>query len=193
VLEPEDAGPPPALPPDIEAQAAAVLKSLPSEGGSFVKASVDARAMSRLLGAALARGEGDAGTLDMFRELSRFVADYRSFGEEIGGVASRSSTPIPETMTLTTSPVIWRPEETTTFLVATGRSRAASLVVAFKIAQERAELASAFVMKHDVAPVVLAYDRRARKELYWSTCWKCPGEHGAVGLREGGRIAIVQY
>lgn len=189
----EDAGPAVPLPADVEGQATTALKTLPTELASFVKTSLDARAMSRILGASLARAEGDAGTLDMNRELTRFTSDYRLFGDDFGTVASRSSTPIPESMTLTTSPILWRPDDTSTFLVATGRAKNASAILAFRVENERAELVSAFVMRHDVAPVVLAYDRRARKELYWSTCWKCPGEQGAISPREPGRVAIVQY
>lgn len=182
------------MPSDSEQQAAAALKTLPTDNGAFVKTSLDARAMTRIIAAAVTRGDADAGTLDMARELARFVGnDFRFFGDELGGIASRSSTPIPESMTLSTAPVVWRPDDEHAYLVATGRAKASSVIVAFRLVGERAELASAFVMRHDVAPVALAYDRRARKELYWSSCWKCPGEHGAVAPREPGRVVIVQY
>jgi hypothetical protein len=46
-------------------------------------------------------------------------------------------------------------------------------------------------MIHEMAPVALAY-RKNEPDLWWTTCWQCPGETGHVSLRDDGHVVIVQ-
>jgi hypothetical protein len=138
---------------------------------------------------------GDGGLTPEQRDLSFAGSGDLRFYEpnDIGNVTSRSSTPA-DGYVLSPTPVMWTPEVGVTVLAATGRTKSAGFVAAFLVDEHGdPHLASTFVMQHDVQPVVLGFHPERRKELFWSSCWKCPGEHGAISVRDDRRVVIVQY
>jgi hypothetical protein len=127
-------------------------------------------------------------------ELSRLGEGIRFFElGDITNVTGRSGA-THDGITFTPFPVLWSPELGTELLVATGRSKTASFVVALHVLpHDKYRFASSFVMLNDAAPVVIAYEPSNRKQLLWSACWGCAGEQGAVSLREDHKVMIVQY
>ena len=99
-----------------------------------------------------------------------------------------------EGITFTTSPILWSPESGAELLVAAGRGKTMSFVVAlWTLPNDRYRFASSFLMLNDLSPVALAYEPAHRKELHWTSCWGCPGEQGSVSYRpEEHRVVIVQ-
>ncbi len=127
-------------------------------------------------------------------ELSRLGEGLRFF--ELGDIANVTgrSGATHEGITFTPFPVLWSPELGTELLVATGRSKSASFVVALHVLpHDKYRVASSFVMLNDAAPVVLAYEPSNRKQLLWSACWGCAGEQGSISVREDHKAMIVQY
>ena len=128
-----------------------------------------------------------------FPELSRISGDVRIFEGEVGVVTSRSHAAT-DGVSFTGSPVLWSPELGTELLVATGRTKNLSFVVALHpLPNEKYKLASYFLMLGDVMPVALAYNPLHRKELFWTSCWGCAGEQGSVSVREDHHVVIVQH
>jgi hypothetical protein len=94
---------------------------------------------------------------------------------------------------VTSKPLLWSPEPGAELLVATGRTKSMSFVVAlYPLSDDKYRLASYFLMLGDVAPVALVYEPSKRENLLWSSCWGCAGEQGSVHLRDDHRIVIVQ-
>jgi hypothetical protein len=127
-------------------------------------------------------------------ELSRLGDNIRFFDlGDITSVTGRSGASH-DGITFSPSPILWSPELGTELLVATGRSKSASFVVALHVLpHDKYRVASSFVMLNDAAPVILAYEPSNRKQLLWSSCWGCAGEQGAVNVREDHKVMIVQY
>jgi hypothetical protein len=97
-----------------------------------------------------------------------------------------------EGVSFTTVPLLWTPESGAELLVVTGHGKAASFVAAWWVLPgDEYRLASSFVMLGEVAPVALAY-RPEERNLWWTSCWQCPGETGHVSLREDRHVVIVQ-
>lgn len=94
----------------------------------------------------------------------------------------------------TVAPLLWSPVAGTQFLLLVGRSgKDASAVLAYHVIREGDyRLAASFVMKSEPGPVALAYHESIRPRLFFSTCWKCPGETGRLLYRDPDTIAIVQ-
>ena len=127
-------------------------------------------------------------------ELSRIGTELRYFtAGDIGQMTARSGADR-EGITFTTSPILWSPDTTTELLVATGRGKNMSFVVAlWTLPDDKYRFASSFLMLNDLSPVALAYDAKHRKELRWTSCWGCNGEQGFVSFRaEERRVVIVQ-
>ncbi|MBL8612256.1 MAG: hypothetical protein JNL38_33250 [Myxococcales bacterium] len=131
--------------------------------------------------------------LQSIPELGRISGDVRSFEGEVGVVTSRSHASA-EGVSFTGSPVLWSPELGVEVFVATGRTKNLSFVVAlYPLPNDKYKLASYFLMLGDVAPVALAYNPSHRKELFWSSCWGCSGEQGAVSIRDDHHVVVVQH
>jgi hypothetical protein len=127
-------------------------------------------------------------------ELGRIGSDLRYFTEgDVRAIAARSGA-AHEGITFMTSPILWSPESGAELLVAAGRGKSMSFVVAlWTLPGERYRFASSFLMLNDLSPVVLAFDSAHRRELKWTSCWGCPGEQGSVSYRlEDHRVVIVQ-
>lgn len=109
-----------------------------------------------------------------------------------GGAASSDATD-QEGFTLTASPLLWNPAPGEELLVVAGRAKKDSFVAAFyRLPQDRFRFASAMVFADDVGPFVIAYNPKVRERLLWSSCWKCSGEGGAIALRDGRRVVVLQ-
>jgi hypothetical protein len=127
-------------------------------------------------------------------ELLRIGSDLRYFTEgDVRAIAARSGA-AHEGITFMTAPILWSPESGAELLVAAGRGRSMSFVVAlWALPGDRYRFASSFLMLNDLSPVVLAFDSAHRRELKWTSCWGCPGEQGSVSYRlEDHRVVIVQ-
>lgn len=127
-------------------------------------------------------------------ELGRIGSEIRYFTEgDVRAMKEKSSTPH-EGITFVTTPIFWSPRSGVELLVATGRGKNMSFVVAlWPLGGDRYRFASSFLMLADLSPVALAYDPTRRKELRWTSCWGCPGEQGFVSYRaEERKVVIVQ-
>jgi hypothetical protein len=95
---------------------------------------------------------------------------------------------------ITTAPVLWNPVANDEVVVMALKGRNTSLVLAFyRLPGERYRLASSLVLKDEPGPVVLSFTSFQKKRVTWSTCWECPGDQGAVELRDGRRVVVVQH
>lgn len=94
----------------------------------------------------------------------------------------------------TVAPLIWSPVAGTRFLLLVGRSgKETSAVLAYHVIRDGDyRLAASFIMKNEPGPVALAYHESIRPRLFFSTCWKCPGETGRLLYRDPDSVAIVQ-
>ncbi len=126
-------------------------------------------------------------------ELGRIGSEIHSFEGEVAGVATRSSAS-KEGIVFTGSPVLWNPEAGIELLVATGRTKHLSFIVAlYPLPDGKYRTASYLLLLGDVAPIALAYDPHRRKELLWTSCFGCLGEQGSITIREDHRVVIVQH
>jgi len=95
-------------------------------------------------------------------------------------------------VTLSVAPLRWSPTFGEEILVFAARSRVGSWVAAVWVLPDGGwRHASSFLLRGDLVPLALAYGS-ARREVLWSSCWNCPGEHGAVAYTEENRVVIVQ-
>lgn len=127
-------------------------------------------------------------------ELVRLGHDLRFFTEgDVKAMTSRTGA-AHDGITFVTSPILWSPEAGAELLVAAGRGKTMSFVVAlWTLPGDRYRFGSAFLMLNDLSPVALAFESTHRKELRWTSCWGCPGEQGTVSYRpEDHRVVIVQ-
>jgi hypothetical protein len=94
----------------------------------------------------------------------------------------------------TVAPLTWSPVAGTRFLLVVGRSgKDTSAVLAYHVIRDGDyRLAASFVMKNEPGPVALSYHESIRPRLFFSTCWKCPGETGRLLYRDPDAVAIVQ-
>lgn len=128
-------------------------------------------------------------------ELARLGQDIRYYTDgDARNMVARSGASH-EGVTFATSPILWSPETGAELLVATGRGKSMSFVVAlWPLPDGKYRFASSFLMLNDLSPVALAYESRSRKELLWTSCWGCAGEQGSVSYRlDDHRVVIVQH
>lgn len=94
----------------------------------------------------------------------------------------------------TVAPLLWSPVAGTRYLLVVGRSgKDTSAVLAFHVIRDGDyRLAASFVMKNEPGPVALAYHESIRPRLFFSSCWKCPGETGRLLYRDPDSVSIVQ-
>ncbi len=124
-------------------------------------------------------------------ELARVGGDVAFFEPGDGTYLTRSRA-AHEDFVFTSQPVVWTPKEGVRGLVCAAHSKESSFVAAWaKTAGGRLRLESAFTMLGELAPIALAY-RKTEPDLWWTTCWQCPGETGHVSLHGDGRVVIVQ-
>lgn len=94
--------------------------------------------------------------------------------------------------TITVNPVRWSPTFGEDILVLGARSRVGSWVAALWVLPDgRYRHASSFLLQGDAVAIALAFGE-ARREVVWSSCWNCGGEHGAVSYTDENRVLIVQ-
>ena len=94
--------------------------------------------------------------------------------------------------TFTVNPVRWSPTFGEDILVLSARSRVGSWVAALWVLPDgRYRHASSFLLQNDAVAIVLAFGE-ARREVVWSSCWNCGGEHGGVSYTDENRVLIVQ-
>lgn len=127
-------------------------------------------------------------------ELLRLGSDVRYFTEgDVRAMTARGGA-AHEGITFLTSPLLWSPEQGAELLVAAGRGKAMSFVVAlWTLPGDRYRFGSALLMLNDLSPVALAFEPARRKELRWTSCWGCNGEQGFVSYRpDEHRVVIVQ-
>jgi hypothetical protein len=94
--------------------------------------------------------------------------------------------------TFTVQPVRWSPTFGEDLLVLAARSRVGSWVAALWVLPDgRYRHASSFLLQGDAVAIALAFGE-ARREVVWSSCWNCGGEHGAVSYTDENRVLIVQ-
>jgi hypothetical protein len=156
----------------------------PTKGGdvSFTKTTMDLKKVQKLLSA--------------IPQLAHYAKDVTFFNEDeaVKTVLSRGDGGVKPGPALTTSPVSWTPVPTEEVVVMALRAKTASLIVAFyHLPEDRYRLASSLVLKDELGPVVLSFTSFNKKRVSWSTCWDCPGEQGAVELKDGRRIVVVHY
>jgi hypothetical protein len=146
----------------------------------FRKSGIDAAALSKIVA--------------QLPELSRFTDGVRFYDPaDVANVTGRSGA-LHDGIAYSMTPILWSPETGTELLVATGRTKSTSFVLAlYPLPHDKYRVASTFVMLNDVAPVALAYEPTNRKQLLWSSCWGCAGEQGAITVREDHKAIIVQY
>ena len=98
----------------------------------------------------------------------------------------------PPELRFTTTPLLYSPEPGSDLLVVVGHTKSTGFIVALHVLPEgRYRVASYLYLQGDTAPVALAYQPN-QKTLYWTSCWKCPGETGRVSARDDHRVVIVQ-
>lgn len=129
-------------------------------------------------------------------ELAPYAKDLAFFAEEdaVKAVLAKGDAGLKPGPIVTTAPVLWSPVPTEEVLVMALRAKNASIIVAlYKLPEDKLRLASSLVLKDEQGPVVLSYTSFNKKRVSWSTCWECPGEHGAVELRDGKRIVVSHF
>lgn len=94
----------------------------------------------------------------------------------------------------TVLPLIWSPVAGARYLLVTGRSgKDTSFVLAYHVISDSSyRLASSFVMRNEPGPVAFAYHESIRPRLFFSTCWRCPGETGKILHRDPDSVVLVQ-
>jgi hypothetical protein len=99
-----------------------------------------------------------------------------------------------ESVEMSTAPLLWNPVPGEEVLLVSGRSgKDTSFIVAFhRLPDDRYRVGAAMVMKDEVGPVVLVYDKYVRQKLHWTTCWECYGETGNITWRSDNRVTITQ-
>ena len=95
---------------------------------------------------------------------------------------------------ITTGPVLWNPVANDEVVVLALKAKNASMILAYyRLPDEKYRLASSLVLKDEPGPMVLSFTNFQKKRVTWSTCWECPGEQGAVELKDGKRVVVVQH
>lgn len=150
-------------------------------GQAFRRVELDPKQLGEMLGAV--------------PQLARLKDGVRLFSEpdDVNAVRKRGNDAPLDGFTLTTSPIVWNPVGADEVLVVAGRARKDSFVAAFhRLPGDRYRVASSMIFADDPGPFVLGFAGYVRDKLLWSSCWKCSGEGGAVTLREGRRVVVVQ-
>jgi hypothetical protein len=145
------------------------------------KVTLEAKQVAEMLGA--------VPQLASLQDGLRFYAEP----DDVATVHKRGQRADLEGWTLTASPLVWNPVAGDEVLVLLARAKKDAVVAAFwRLPGDRYRLASSMVFQDETGPFALAYHGSIREKLLWSSCWRCPGEQGAIVLREGKRVVVVQ-
>jgi hypothetical protein len=151
----------------------------PTLGRPYEEVQMDKEELRRLL-------ESDPLTKDLADGASLFKPEAaatvlaRGPGESLG-------------FTLTTSPVLWRPDRGSVYLVIAGKSKdKRSFVLAYYATPKTKTLAGSFIMKNEPGPIALAYASSIRPRMHFSGCWGCPGETGKLLFRPPEELVMLQ-
>ncbi len=126
-------------------------------------------------------------------ELKRLGTDIRFFDEEQAKVSVGRAKAV-DGIEFATSPVLWNPEPGIELLVATGKAKSMTFVVAlYPMGGDKYRFASSFLFINDLSPVGLMFAKEHRNEMLWSSCWGCQGEQGAVQVKDDHKVMIIQY
>jgi hypothetical protein len=153
----------------------------PHQLAVFERANVDAQAVTKLLSA-------DPKTKDIAKDFS-FFRDPEAAETVISrGPGDRQG------LRFTVSPLLWSPVAGTRYLLVVGRSgKETSAVLAYYVIREGAyRLAASFLMENEPGPIAFAYHESIRTRLYFSNCWRCPGETGRILYRDPDMVSLVQ-
>jgi hypothetical protein len=129
-------------------------------------------------------------------ELSGLGAELRFFTAGDANAISQKAREDTTNVTFSPQPLLWSPDASVDILALTGRGKHGSFILALYPPAEATgpyKLASFLVFSADLSPVVLAYRATTRRELFWTTCWGCPGEQGGISFREDRHVVIVQH
>lgn len=153
----------------------------PVDGAVFERARLDGPAIVKLL-------QTDPLTAPLAKDLTLFAEP-----DAINTVLSRGPGDR-QGFDLTTSAMLWRPAVGVRFLVLAAKSgKTTSFVLAYHaLGDDEYALASSFVMKDEIGPVILGYSASIRPRMLFSTCWGCLGETGRVLFRAPDTVSIVQ-
>jgi hypothetical protein len=127
-------------------------------------------------------------------ELARLGTEVRFFTAGDANAVAQKGKDDAAGITFSAQPVFWSPEPSVDVLALTGRAKNMSFVLAL-YPQEGGSyrLASFMLFAGDVSPVVLAYRADRKRDLFWTSCWNCPGDQGGVSFRDDRRVVIVQH
>jgi hypothetical protein len=147
----------------------------------FERAKLDSAGAARLI-------ESDAATRAWAKDFTYFREPDAADTVVSRGPGDRQG------LRFTVAPLLWSPVPGTRYLLLTGRSgKDISVVLAYHVIRDdQYRLAASFVMKNEPGPVAFAYHESIRPRLFFSNCWRCPGETGKVLHREPDSVAIVQ-
>jgi hypothetical protein len=124
-------------------------------------------------------------------ELARVGTELAFFDPTDGSYIVRS-TADRQGISFSSQPILWSPEPGRQVLVVAARGKAVSFVAAWWLLPDGSyRLASTFVMMGEIAPVALAY-KPTERNLWWTSCWQCPGETGHLSVRDDHHVVIVQ-
>jgi hypothetical protein len=123
-------------------------------------------------------------------ELARAGPDVAFFEPGDGNYLTRSKA-AHEDFIFTSQPVVWTAKDGVRVLALSAHTKENSFVAAWTEVPGGLRLQSAFLMMNELSPIALAY-RKNEPDLWWTSCWMCPGETGHVSVREDGHVVIVQ-
>lgn len=93
-------------------------------------------------------------------------------------------------MHFTVSPLRWSPTFGEELLVLTAKSQVGSWAAALWVLPDgRYRHAASIILRNDRVALALAWSS-ARREIVWSTCWNCNGEHGVFSYTDANRVVI---
>lgn len=154
----------------------AAIESAPT----YRKATIDANKLSEVMSA--------------MPELARLRGGVRFFKDtDIKDVTDKAKSPPGEGWNIGVEPILWSPAPGTEIVVATGRTKSSSFVVALhQLPDGKYRLASSMIFANEQGPIVFAYQSNLKREILWTMAWGAPGEGGAVTYRDDHRVVIVQ-
>jgi hypothetical protein len=119
--------------------------------------------------------------------------DIKLFDPQDGSFFAHSDAPRAG-FTFTTQPLFYSPVAGLEMLVATGRSKSTGFIVALWVyPNSEYRLASYFLMLHDPQPLAMVHLEKPDKikRLWWTSCWKCPGDGGYLKMMPDDDVVIV--
>jgi hypothetical protein len=84
----------------------------------------------------------------------------------------------------------WSPRPSRQFWVLSGRSGGRALVAVLEQREGRYVHAASTIVDEPETTIALGHNAQYPTQLVFTTCYGCPGEGGAIVLREDGRVAF---